>query len=493
MISAMLIMLAFLIAAIFLAIQSGWGKKMNLEQWAVGGRGFGTVFVFLLLAGEFFTTFTFLGGSGMIYQVGSPAYYVLMYLTLAYVFSYYLLPPIWRYAKEHRIVSISDFFRSKYESSLLGMLVAVVGMVGSVPIVVLQLKGLGIIVSETSYGMISPTLAMWIGTIVVTVYVMISGIHGAARTAIIKDITIVMIVVFLGIYLPYHYYDGFKPMFEAIQATKPGHLTLPDKGQSLSWVISTVLLTVVGFYMQPGLFAAALSAKSVKVFRRNTIIMPLYTLMLVFVFLVGYTAILQVPGLKGAEGDLALLRLSIQTFDPWFIGVIGGVGLLTALVPTSVFLLTIGTLFAKNIYQPLAKSSSEEHIAKVAKVTVPVVALISLYFVINGGNALYALLLMSFSLITQLFPALLCSLLPNNNPVNKYGAAWGILCGVATVAYLTISKTTIGTLFPDLPQAVKDLNTGFIALFVNLLITFVVSALTRNSVAKKETISSPNY
>ncbi|MGG3493970.1 sodium:solute symporter family protein, partial [Brevibacillus choshinensis] len=169
--SAMLIMLAFLIAAIFLAIQSGWGKKMNLEQWAVGGRGFGTVFVFLLLAGEFFTTFTFLGGSGMIYQVGSPAYYVLAYLTLAYVFSYYLLPPIWRYAKEHRIVSISDFFRSKYESSLLGMLVAVVGMVGSVPIVVLQLKGLGIIVSETSYGMISPTLAMWIGTIVVTVYV----------------------------------------------------------------------------------------------------------------------------------------------------------------------------------------------------------------------------------------------------------------------------------------------------------------------------------
>lgn len=474
---SILITFAFLLAAILLAIRSSRGKKMSLEQWSVGGRGFGTVFVFLLLAGEFFTTFTFLGGSGMIYQVGSPAYYVLAYMTLAYVFSYYLLPPVWRYAKEHGIVSISDFFRSKYQSPTLGVLVSIVGIIASLPVVVLQLKGLGIIVSETSYGTISPTLAVWIGTIAVTVYVMISGIHGAAWTAAIKDISIVLVVVFLGLYLPYHYFGGLQPMFEAVQAAKPDHLTLPGQGQSVSWVISTVLLTAFGFYMQPGLFAAALSAKSEKVFRRNTIFMPLYTLLLLFVFFVGYTAILQVPGLKGADGDLALLRLSLQTFDPWFIGIIGGVGVLTALVPTSVILLTIGTLFATNIYKPLTKTKEEGHVAKVAKATVPVIALISLYFVMNGGNALYALLLMSFSLITQLFPSLLLSLLPNNQ-INKYGASWGILVGVITVAYLTLSKTTIGTLFPDLPQVIKDFNTGFIALFVNVLVAFLVSMMT---------------
>ncbi|RNB79923.1 sodium:solute symporter family protein [Brevibacillus nitrificans] len=483
---------AFLAVAIFLAIRSTRGKKMNLEQWAVGGRGFGTVFVFLLLAGEFFTTFTFLGGSGMIYQVGSPAYYVLAYMTLAYVFSYYLLPPIWRYAKEHGIVSISDFFRFKYNSSSLGLLVSIVGIIASVPVVVLQLKGLGIIVSETSYGMISPTLAVWFGTIAVTVYVMISGIHGAAWTAIIKDITIIAVVVFLGLYLPYHYYGGIEPMFHAVQAAKPAHLSFPDSGQSLSWVISTVLMTAVGFYMQPGLFAAALSAKSEKVFRRNTIVMPLYTLLLMFVFFVGYTALLQVPGLKGAEGDLSLLRLSIQTFDPWFIGVIGGVGLLTALVPTSVILLTIGTLFAKNVYQPLLKPSNESQVAKVAKWTVPVVSLISVYFVINGGNALYALLLMSFSLITQLFPSLVFSLLPTNR-INKHGAIWGILVGVATVAYLTISGTTISSLLPGFPQAAKDLNSGLIALFANVVVMLLISALTANRAAENKPLSTESY
>lgn len=38
--------------------------KMDLEQWTVGGRGFGVVLVWLLMAGEQYTTFTFLGASG---------------------------------------------------------------------------------------------------------------------------------------------------------------------------------------------------------------------------------------------------------------------------------------------------------------------------------------------------------------------------------------------------------------------------------------------
>lgn len=46
------------------------GKDINLQQWTVGRRGFGTVFVFLLLAGEIYTTFTFLGGSGFALQQG---------------------------------------------------------------------------------------------------------------------------------------------------------------------------------------------------------------------------------------------------------------------------------------------------------------------------------------------------------------------------------------------------------------------------------------
>ena len=52
------------LAALLLGVAARAGRDMNLEQWAVGGRGFGWIFVFLLLAGEIYTTFTFLGASG---------------------------------------------------------------------------------------------------------------------------------------------------------------------------------------------------------------------------------------------------------------------------------------------------------------------------------------------------------------------------------------------------------------------------------------------
>lgn len=487
---ALLIIFSFLGFSIYLGIRAQKGKDMNLEQWSVGGRGFGTMFIFLLIAGEIYTTFTFLGGSGWAYSKGAPSYYVLSYIALAYVISYWLLPPIWRYAKEKKLLSQSDFFVSKYDSPYLGILVSLVGVLAIIPYVVLQFKGLGIIVSEASYGSISPTAAIWIGVISVTIYVMFSGIHGSAWTAVIKDIMIFFVVLFLGLYLPFHYYGGIQPMFEAINVAKPDFLTFPDKGLSISWYISTVLLTVLGFYMWPHTFGSVFSAKSESVFRKNTIILPLYTLMLLFVFFVGFTAILQVPGLNGADGDLSLLRLSIKTFDPWVIGFIGAAGLLTALVPGSMLLMSASTLLSKNVYKVFASSATDMQVAKVAKMLVPVLALVSLYFTLNGGDTLVTLLLMGYSLVTQLFPALFFSLLKHNF-VNKYGAFAGITCGVATVTYVTITKITIDSLFPVLPQAVKDLNVGIIALFVNILVMVVVSYATRSiSIENKQVVEA---
>jgi SSS family solute:Na+ symporter len=477
---ALIIILGFLILSIFLGIRSTKGKDMNLEQWTVGGRGFGTIFVFLLMAGEIYTTFSFLGGSGWAYSKGAPALYVLIYITLSYVLSYWLLPEIWKYAKDNRLMSQSDFFVSKYKSSSLGILAALVGVVSMIPVIVVQLKGLGIIVSEASYGAISMSTAVWLGAISLTIYVMISGIHGSAWIAVIKDIMMIVIIAFLGIYLPIHYFGGLQPMFEAINSAKPGFLMLPDQGLSVSWFISTVILLVFGFYMWPQVFSAVYTARSGKTFRKNAIISPLYTLMLLFVFFVGFAAILKVPGLQGADADLSLLRLTIQTFDPWFIGIIGAAGMLTALVPGSMLLMSVSTLLAKNVYKELLPGASDKNVMRLAKCLVPVVALVSVYFTLNGGETMSALILMGYSFITQLFPSLLFSL-KQKNMVTKYGALTGIISGLSIVTYITISQSTIGTLLPFLPQAAKDLNVGIIALLVNFIVMITVSLISKKN------------
>src|SRR5215472_1062425 len=95
-------------AAVVLALGLGFlaGRGCQAEHSAP--------LVFLLMAGEIYTTFTFLGGSGFAYGKGGPAYYVLCYGTLAYVISYFMLPAIWRYGHENRLFSQPDFFVHKY-------------------------------------------------------------------------------------------------------------------------------------------------------------------------------------------------------------------------------------------------------------------------------------------------------------------------------------------------------------------------------------------
>src|ERR1700710_1762775 len=134
---ALIVIAATIVGVLCLGLLARRGKAMDLEQWSIGGRGFGTIFVFVLMAGEIYTTFTFLGGSGFAYGHGGPVFYILAYGCLAYVISYWLLPPIWHYAKQHRLIAQPDFFARKYDSPALGVLVSVVGIVALVPYLVL--------------------------------------------------------------------------------------------------------------------------------------------------------------------------------------------------------------------------------------------------------------------------------------------------------------------------------------------------------------------
>ena len=184
--------------------------------------------------------------------------------------------------------------------------------------------------------------------------------------------------------------------------------------------------------------------------------------------------------------DLALLEITTQTFPAWSVGIVGGAGLLTALVPGSLLLMVSATVLVNNVYKAFAPSTTDQQVANYAKFVVPLVALAALYFTLSGGQTIVILLLLGYSLVTQLFPSLIFSLMPNNF-VTKYGAAAGIAVGVVLVAYITITGSTIGTLFPFLPQAIQDINVGIIALLANVAVMVAVSLATRGAAAKEET------
>ncbi|MGL4859656.1 MAG: sodium:solute symporter family protein [Enterobacteriaceae bacterium] len=482
--------ITFLIFALslYLAIRARRGKEMNLEQWAAGGRSFGTLFIFILMAGEFYTMFSLLGASGWAYGKGGPAYHILAYLSLGFALYYFIHPIIWKAGKEKGLITQADFMSSQYSSPLLGLIAALLGVFAMLPYLVVQLKGLSIVIAYTSYGLISPTLAMLIASIAMVVYVLLSGIHGSAWTAILKDIMILSVIVFLGIYLPFHYYGGIGDMFRQIADARPDFLLLPPQGLSISWLISTVLINVIGALMWPHLYPPIYAARNPRSFRKNSVIAPLYTLMLLFALFVGFAAIMQVPGLQGGEVDLALIKLSVQTFPPWLIGIIGATGFLTALVPSTLLLIATTTQIVNNIFKYFRPRTTNAQVANGSKLLVPLLMIVVLGVALNAGESLVVLLLIGYSLISQLAPAMLLSL-PQKRWVTAEGAIAGMVVGMGLVIYITLSKVTFKQLFPDLPAAIQDLNIGVLGISVNLLVMLVVSRLTRKPVVQQLSVT----
>jgi SSS family solute:Na+ symporter len=449
------------------AFYAGARYKMDLEQWSVAGRGFGVLLVWLLMAGEIYTTFAFLGASGWAYSRGAPALYILAYLALAYVVSFFILPYIWEVGRRFGMQTQSDFFEKRYGSKYLAAFVSLVGVAFIVPYLQLQLTGLGIIMEVASYGGIKRAVAMLIAFALVAAFVFASGLRAAAWISVIKDLLMLFAVVFVGIALPYHYFGGIGKMFAALVAAKPTHLVLPGSTKVMgeSWYISTVLLTSFGFYMWPHLFAASFSAKSSDTLRRNAVFMPLYTITLPFILFVGFTAILVLPNLT--NGDLSLLALVQKTFPAWFLGIIGAAGALTAMVPAAVLMLAAATLFAKNVWRLIfAPTMTDDQVARLAKSLVVVITALALYFAIYSSTTLVALLLTGYAGVTQFFPGVVFGLFWKR--VTMPGVFAGLVVGIATVAFLML-----GGRDPFL-----GLNAGFVSLCLNFVVTVAVSLLT---------------
>lgn len=470
--------------ALWLVVLASRGRSRlesvsQLEQWSIGGRQFGAALVFLLLAGEIYTTFAVLGGSGWAYGKGGAAMYVVAYSPLAFVTSYWLLPKIWRYAKNTGAVSQSDFFATKYGSPALGHVVTVVGVIAMVPYLTLQLTGISLIASETSYGRISPAAATICGGVLLTVYSVIGGLRGAALNAVIKDILILGTMLVLALYLPSRIYGGWGPMFQVVNDAHPDHTMLRSSiGFGVPWFISTVLLSAAGFYLWPHLFAATFSARREMVFRRNAVLLPMYNLLLLFSLIIGFTALASTPGLTGSAQDLALLRLVKSELSPLVMGIVGAAGLLTALVPGAVLATTIGTSLSRNGYAVLRPRATDAQVARVARLVVPFMVAIAVFLVFRGGTTVVNLLLVGYSFITQMLPALLCGFL-RRNPLEKWGAGAGIVVGVLAAGVSAFGGIGRKQLLSVFPEWLAEINIGVYALALNLLVAFPISWLIR--------------
>ena len=314
---------------------------------------------------------------------------------------------------------------------------------------------------------IGRTPAMVVAVTLIAGFVFASGVRAVAWVSVLKDLLMVFAALAVGIGVPRIHFGGIGPMFAALAHAKPSHLVMPGATPNLGhvWYVSTVLLTSLGFYMWPHAFGATFTARSSDILRRNAVVMPLYTITLAFVFFVGFTAVLVIPGLT--DGDLSLLTIVRQSFPAWFLGVIGGAGALTAMVPAAILILTAATLFAKNLYRPIfAPAMPDDQVAKLARMMVVVLSVVSLYLAIYSSTTLVSLLLLGYAGVTQFFPGVVLGLYWKR--VTMVGVFAGLVAGVTVLTFLVLTKR----------DPFVGMNAGFFALCVNFVVTAAFGLLS---------------
>jgi SSS family solute:Na+ symporter len=465
---ALVIIFATIAVSAGVGIFAGRRLKMNLENWTVAGRRFGLILIWLLMAGEIYTTFTFLGASGWAFSKGAPAFYILIYGTLAYTLSFFILPALWRVGKRYGLHTQPDYFIKRYDSRTLGVFVALIGVFSILPYLQLQLAGLGFIVEVASNGAVSSNTAILLAFVLTCVFVYTSGLRGAAWVAIIKDVMMLAAVGIVGIGVPAIYFGSPGKMFKAVLAKMPEHLVFPGStpNMDVGWVMSTALLTGLGFYMWPHVFGSAFSAKSDKIIKRNAIIMPFYQIPILLIFFVGFTAFLVIPELR--NGDTAFLELVNRTYPPWFMGFVGAAGAVTAMVPSAILVLFASTLIAKNIYQSgFRPQAKEETVLRLSRILVLVITSFALLFAILFPNELVNLLILGYDGVCQFFPGVVLGLFWKR--VTKEGVFAGLIVGIAIVAFLILTGR----------DPFLGMNAGFVGLVVNGFLTVAVSLNTK--------------
>jgi len=443
--------------------------KMDPAQYIVGGRSFGTIFLWVLLAGEIYTTFTFLGIAGLSYSQGAPAFYVMAYGTCAYVMAYFITPRIWRVGRDCNLLTGPDFFETRYNSRLLGIFVAVIMFVMIVPYVAIQLSGLQILLRIAGYGTYNATASVCIAFLVLALFVFSAGLRGTAWASIVKDVLVLAAVAFAGLAIPTRFFGSPSGLMQKLFETHPQMLMLPAGGafHGTVWFASTVLLSAVGFFMGPHSFNAVYSARSGDTLRRNAMLLPFYQCLVSLMIFAGLSATLISPGLKGPDVDQSFLLIVQRYYPSWILGLVASAGALAALVPASALLLAGASVITKNVCNDaFGIATSPKSQTMLTRSLVLAVALLALGVWLVAQKTVVELLLLYYNGVSQFAPGVVATFVWRRASAWSVGA--GIVAGLAVAVPLAALNIT--------PWGA---NAGFVGLVANVAVLIAVTLATR--------------
>jgi solute:Na+ symporter, SSS family len=474
---AMTVFIAFflLVTVIgFFAARWKAGDLTQLNEWGLGGRQFGVVISWFLVGGDFYTAYTVIAVPALVYSVGAYGFFALPYTIIVYPFVFAVMPKLWKVAHAKNHITGADYVQGEYGGKWFPAAVAITSIVATMPYIALQLVGMQVVIKSLG---VTGEMPLIVAFVILALYTYASGLRAPAMIAFVKDIMIYIVVIAAIVIIP-EKLGGYAHVFDSADkffAAKGGATGIILKPQQFTAYASLALGSALAAFMYPHTMTAILASGSAATVRKNAIFLPAYTVLLGLIALLGYMAI--AAGVQVHAASDVVPALFNKIFPSWFVGFAAAAIAISALVPAAIMSIGAANLFTRNLWRPLVNPnitpSQEASNAKMVSLVVKFGALLFIIFLPTQ----YAidLQLLGGVWILQILPAIVFTLYTRR--LSMPGLFLGWLAGIVLGTSLAIIQGLKPVYALHLGASTVPLYIGLIALVVNIVVTFVVSAI----------------
>jgi len=477
-------------------------NMMHLDEWGLGGRGFGTFVTWFLLGGDLYTAYTFIAVPALVFGSGSIGFFAVSYTIMVFPIVFIFLPRLWSVCRVHGYVTPADFIRGRYGSRGLALASAFTGILALMPYIALQLVGIQAVLTVMGVGASSTNtfvkdLPLFIAFLVLAIFTYVSGLRAPALIAFIKDTLIYLFVIVAVFYIPTRL-GGWGHIFGTAQAHyasispvtgKPVGTFIPTSksiGSTQLDFASLALGSAIALFMYPHAITGTLAAKRRGAVKRNMIYLPMYSVLLALIALFGYMAVADPVTAanvkKTGNAQLAVPYLFQHMFPSWFTGIAFAGIIIGALVPAAIMSIAAANLFTRNVFTEFFKQDASPALqTRMSQWASLVVKLGALLFAVELPHTFSInLQLLGGVWILQLAPMMIGGLF------TRWFHRWALLTGwLAGMAYGTIAAYNVKNATTSHWAASSDIvfghtiYIGLTAVIINLVIAVLFTLVLK--------------
>ena len=476
------IILCYLGLVLLIGILSNRLFRGTGEDYFVASRSIGPFLLLMSLFGTNMTAFAILGASGEAYHTGIGVFALMpsgAALIIPTVF-FFIGTRVWALGKRHNFLTQVQYFRQRWDSDGLGLLLFIVMIALLIPYLLIGVMGGGITLAQITKGQIP----QWAGGLlvcgVVLTYVSFGGMRGTAWANAFQTL-VFMILGGVAFFVIVDKLGGLDQAMAQIAEKHPELLIKGDHINPLKLVTYTCIPLSVGMF--PHLFTHWLTARSARTFRYPLMFYPL-CIAIVWIpsVLLGIFGQIDFPGLKGPAANSVLVKM-IDLHAPGVLAGLLAAGVFAAIMSSlDSQVLSISNMFTQDVVRHYRKGDalSEEQQVRWGRLFVFFIFAITYALSLISARSIFTLAVWSFTGFSALFPVVVAALYWKRS--TKYGA----FASVITVAVLWSYFFFQGWKVPGYTIGMSGVMPVAVILAASAAAMVIVSLMTRPP--DKETI-----